>query len=282
MNLQKLFLNIENTTISDISHIDFDLQELIILEKQRLGFDDNKLVFISAGDLSRFYWCPMQTYFSLIDHELDKFSGYLQDKIEYSIKLNKLKQVPKTKQQLLSIGDDINLDDIFELLKQEEYQNKVSDKDIQNAKQELKKCKLPQEKGHHLETIYAKKYPQIHWVTKYDDFIFTCAPDGIGNDFVYEFKSSKNRYFSKQSIQKAKLQADMYCICFNKKIKVIDQLILSENKIESIEEKVDINTLNEILTSIRHIIKGNFPNPPKERFKCINCEYKSKCTIKNN
>lgn len=276
--LKELLLTIPNSKQEELK--DFDINKLLILEKQRLGFKKEDLVFISAGDFSKYYWCEMQTYFSLIKNESDKFSGYLQDKIEYSIKLNKLNKLPKTNEELLDIGNEINLEDIFQLLKREEYQNIITNEDITNAKEELDKCKLQKERGHFLETIHAKKYPQIHWIVKYKDFIFTCAPDGIQKNFVYEFKSSKNRYFSKQSIKKAKLQADIYAICFNKKTKIIEQLIVSESKIETITEEVNIDEVNSIIDQIRALIKGKLPAPPKEEFKCQSCEYKNKCKIK--
>ena len=284
MDLQKLkelFLKFDNTTIDDVSHINYDLNELLILEKKRLGFKEEDLVFISAGDFSRFYWCSMQAYFAMRKNEVYKFSGCLQDRIEYSIKLGKLDKIPKNKEELLLIGRDISLKDIFDLMKREEYQNKIGDDVVENARQELEKNKSPQERGHLLETIYARKLPQLHWFVRFDDFIFTCEPDGIGENYVYEFKSSKNRYFSVSSIEKAKLQSDIYAICFDKENKLIEQLIISKNnKIEIIKEEVDIKRVGLVINSLKEIISAKLPKLPKEKFKCRGCEYKKECQVK--
>lgn len=257
------------------------LRDLLKLEKKRLGFDENALVFISAGDLSKFYWCPMQTYFSLREHEEDKFLCYLQDRIEYSIKLTKISIIPKNEEEILKIGENLSLNNIFTLLEQREFQNQVKQSQIDIAKEELKICKTPQERGHLLETIYAKKYPQIHWVKKYDEFIFTCEPDGITETQVYEFKSSKNEYFAKEALKKARLQADIYGICFKKEEKVIDQYIISNNKIYTYIEKVRTNEIDFVINEIKKIINDNLPKKPKEEFKCRNCKYKDICRIKN-
>lgn len=254
-----------------------NLNELMNLEKERLGFKREDLVFVSSGDISKFYWCPMQTYLTLLKNEEDKFTGYLQDKIEYSIKLNKVNSVPKNEKELLKIGNDLELNDIFELLKKNSPN--FSNEEIKNAKKQLKNCKSQQEKGHIFETIYAKKLPQIHWFVKHKNFILTCMPDGISKDFVYEFKSSKNRFFSKFSIKKAKLQADIYGLCFNKENKEIDQLIVSENKIENIKEKINISEINYVIEKLNEIISGKLPKKPKEEFKCRTCEFKSKCKL---
>jgi len=253
-NIENLFLKIKNLDIDDNFHFDNDFKELIKLEKRRLGFNENNLVFVSAGDISKFYWCPMQTYFTLIENEIKKFTGYLKDKIEYSIKLKQYNKIPNNALELLEIGNDLSLNDIFNLLKTKEYNNIKTQKEILKAKQELKQCKAPTKRGHYLETIYAKQYPKIHWFIKYDNFIFTCEPDGIKEDFVYEFKSSKNRYFAKQSILKAQLQSDIYCLCFNKKKKIIDDFIISENKIETIREEINIDRLNNIIEEIKKIL----------------------------
>lgn len=282
MNLQKIKQILNQIEKRNSSRISFTLnsKELMKLEKQRLGFNQNDLVFVSAGDFSKFYWCPMQTYFSLKQNETKKFEGYLLDKIQYSFELGDLKKLPQTKNELLSIGDKIKLKDIYQLLKQKKYSNIKTQEQIIDAKKQLKQCTLQTEKGHYLETIYAQTFSQIHWFVKYKNFIFTCEPDGISEEFVYEFKSSKNTYFSKQSMQKAKLQTDIYAVCFNQKNKRIDQLITSTNKIQKIEESLNIKRLDFVIEQINNIIKGVLPSPPYQKFKCNNCEYKNECTIK--
>jgi len=281
-NVENLFLKIKKLNTDNIYDLYDELNELLKLEKKRLGFNENNLVFVSAGDISKFYWCPMQTHFTLIENEVKKFAGYLKDKIEYSTKLEKYNKVPNNYSELLEIGDNLVLNDVFKLLKRVEYSNIVNENDIWQAKKNLKGCKLPIKRGHYLEIIHAKKYPKIHWFIKYKNLIFTCEPDGITDDFVYEFKSSKNRYFSKQSTLKAKLQADIYCLCFDMKKKIIDNFIISENKIESITEAFNIKNLDLVIEEMKKIIAGNLPHPPKEKFKCKSCRYKDKCVIKHS
>jgi len=279
--LQNLFLEFKNTSEDEIKHLNFDLNYLMELEKVNFGFKKDDLVFISAGDFSRFYWCPMESYLSCKENELIKYFGYLKDKIEYTIKLNKLEKIPKTEQELIKIGMNLTLNEIFILLKRKEYYNNVSPEEIEIAKTKLKTETKQQIKGIYLEIIHAKKMPKIHWVKKYKNFIFTCAPDGIDEDYVYEFKSSKNSFFGDLNLNKAKLQADLYGICFNKKFKLIEQLILTTNKLNIIKEKINLNEVNRVILEFNNILKGKLPKSPKEEFKCKVCKYKNICKIKN-
>ena len=53
---------------------------------------------------------------------------------------------------------------------------------------------FPMIRGEFLETTKAEQYPTIRWNFEWDDYVIVGIPDGITNNFVYEFKTTRNKF----------------------------------------------------------------------------------------
>jgi len=98
-----------------------ELEKLLFIEKERRGFEKNKLVFIGMANISSYYWCAIKSLLKSKEVELDFFHAYLYDRICYSLELGYIKEIPKRiDKEILEIGNEINFNDIEKLLKMKE------------------------------------------------------------------------------------------------------------------------------------------------------------------
>ncbi|GAJ25063.1 unnamed protein product, partial [marine sediment metagenome] len=93
-----------------------ELEKLLLLEKEKRGVGKNKLVFIGMANIADYYWCAMQSLFKSKKMELDFFHAYLHDRVYYSFHLGLITNLPKNKEKLLEIGNEITLKDVEKLL----------------------------------------------------------------------------------------------------------------------------------------------------------------------
>lgn len=139
----------------------------------------------------------------------------------------------------------------------------------------------PLERGIFEELNRAEHYPTFRYHFNWKNYIIEGAPDGIGPDFCYEFKTTANEFLCNFIKPMAIAQANIYSYLFEKpKIKVQIKLMNKVNERSIIiEQKTDerhavhtLNTMDKLLTN-----KMN-PIPPKQ-WKCKSCEYRSECRI---
>jgi hypothetical protein len=98
-----------------------ELEKLLFIEKERRGFEKNKLVFIGMANISSYYWCSIKSLLKSKKDELGFFHAYLHDRICYSLELGYIKEIPKRiDKEILEIGNEINFNDIEKPLKIEE------------------------------------------------------------------------------------------------------------------------------------------------------------------
>lgn len=256
---------------------ELDENELMNLEKERLGISREKLVFIGMANLSKYYWCAWQYYLKSKKNELDFFAAYFDDRLEYSKQLGILKKIPKTEKEKLKVGDDINFKHIQKLLNKKEA-IMTSHETKEEVKKLLKEENNPLAKGSYYETLYAENYPSIRWNFRYKDIVILGIPDGIADDFVYEFKyTSRKRYFL-QTCRTARLQADFYGHYFNRSKKKIQIYCEEENKIHTYFEDVDNTEIMELLEKWTQMINGKLPLKPQS-WKCNKCEFRDECVL---
>lgn len=234
--LQDIFRKHSNFSENKISSLNYNGVELLKLEKQRRNIDKNKLLFVSANNFSKLLLNSNLAIENMKKNELDKFGAYFWDRIEYSLKLNLVKIFPKNNLELLKIGDNLKFENI---IKFKSIKNEIDEKEKIELLNKIKENLNPLIRGNIAEKLFAKKLETIHFYNEYKNLIFTGEPDGITQDYVYEFKSHKNIYLANKYLESAKLQADIYCLCFNKKTKIIEQYIMSLKK--SKQYKFDFN-----------------------------------------
>lgn len=290
-----------------------EVEKLLLLEKKRRGVSKNKLVFIGMADVADYYWCAMRSLLKNKEMELDYFSAYLHDRILYSLELGYVKQLPKKKEDLLRIGDDITYNDIEKLLKEkaENQESKnihvclasciVTDKEGNEvmvinpdlpqeermyyeaqAKSEGIRVASPEEfphiRGRFLGTTRAEQYPTIRWNFEWDEYVIIGVPDGITDNFVYEFKTTGSRFLMYYVKPVAFAQADLYGYFFRRDTKRVQIYIVEEGVTKTWEVGVDINNALEILEEFKAIDEGAKPIPPK-KWKCKTCEFKERCGL---
>lgn len=282
-------------------------EELLLLEKERRGVDPNKLVFIGMMDTANYYWCAMKSLLSNRKTELGYFTAYLHDRISYSSKLGYLDKLPKSEVELLEIGDKIRFHDIEELLKQRAQKHPtrtywtsymtVTDKDGREVKlpknplfreteDQLKDItreleRDPIERGVFYEQAYAEYYPTIRWNFTWNGYVVVGVPDGITKEFVYEFKTARNRYLMNFVKPVALTQADLYGCFFRRDKKRVQIYVVEEATTETWEDEVDKAKAEEVLNKFKSVDGGINPIPPK-KWKCKSCEFQEACEIKGN
>lgn len=130
------------------------------------------------------------------------------------------------------------------------------------------------------EQIYGRKLPTLRYHFKFKDYIIEAVPDGITDDYCYEFKSTGNRflyYFIKPC---AIDQAMLYSYFFKRKNYVVEIYMRDEGKKEVIEGKLDKKKAKAILNRMDKLLRGVIkPRPPKP-FKCKNCHFSKECPIR--
>jgi len=285
-----------------------NFEKLLSLEKKRRKIDKSELVFVGMANIASYRWCGAKAILHSREVELDFFRAYLVDRIRYSFELNLIDKLPKKQEALLYIGDEITYNDIERLLKKrcETFQEKSIDTEfyylmsVKNGKafinpflppeqkevaKEIAKKEgyqivddLPMERGefYHLED--PEKYPTIRWNFNWENYVIVGVPDGITDDFVYEYKTTnKSLHYIKPV---AFAQADLYGYFFKRPKKRVKIFVKKENKTYVWEEKVDVENALDILKKFKLADKEGWVIPPKN-WKCKICKYKEKCKLKN-
>jgi hypothetical protein len=90
------------------------------LEKQRLGFEETRLVFVGMANIAEYRWCPAKAILMSREDELKIFiSSYLYDRLAYSCALGLIRKPPDSVSELLAIGDEIEFGHVEKLLRKE-------------------------------------------------------------------------------------------------------------------------------------------------------------------
>lgn len=288
-----------------------ELEKLLLLEKEKRGVDNAKLVFIGMADIAQYYWCAMKSLLKSKEMELAFFSCYLYDRFLYSFHLGFINRLPKSKKELLEVGSEVTFTDIEKLLKerakidrdihvrfdastiidkngndvmvinpdlsQEEiiyYEEEAKSKGIRIASPE----KYPLIRGELLENTKAEKYPTIRWNFDWNDYVVVGVPDGITDSFVYEFKTTRSRFFMYYIKPVALTQADIYGYFFKRAKKRVQIYIVDEKITETGEDKVRQDEALKVLKNFKKVDEGWTPPSPKI-WKCKSCEFKDICKL---
>ncbi len=308
------------------------LEKLLELEKERRGFDKDRLVFIGMANVANYYWCAMRAYLKCREHELGFFGAYLDDRISYSLELGYIQSesiwplVRTGDRELLAIGDNIGLNDIERLLRAEKERwmersrqsegierddfqvwflppillddkgNRVMAIDPDDYDVEIRELyesvaesegiiivdpeEYPILRGESRHMLTAESYPSIRWNFEWGGYVLLGIPDGITDDFVYEFKSTRNRFLMRFNKPIAFAQADLYGFFFKRRMKRVQIYVEEERQTETWMENVDGENAVSVLEKFMRVDQGELPPPPKN-WKCKKCEYRSECPHHN-
>ncbi len=270
-----------NPEDSESAELLFEIEdtELMNIEKERLGFSKDELVFIGISNLSNYYWCGWQYFLKAQREELMFFMSYFVDRLEYSIELGLIKKPPKDIKKLLKVGDKIKFSDIERLL--EKRAKKVINLDPSFFESyKIASDTHPFIKGTIYELIKAEKYPSIRWNFTYKNIVLVGIPDGITKEFVYEFKYTRKCSYIKQTLIKATMQADVYGLFFQRPKRRVQIFCEEKDKIYTYVDPINKQRVIDLLEKWIDMKNGKLPKKPKS-WKCNNCEFRNNCVLLN-
>jgi CRISPR/Cas system-associated exonuclease Cas4 (RecB family) len=125
----------------------------------------------------------------------------------------------------------------------------------------------------------AETYPTIRWNFVWHDYVVVGVPDGIMDNFVYEFKSTASRFLCNYYIKPVALaQADIYGYFFRRRRKRVQIYVMEEDNTQTWDELVSEERALKTLNDFERIDKGELAKPAKA-WKCKSCEFTSSCPI---
>ncbi len=293
------------------------LRNLLLLEKERRDTTADKLVFIGMRNVAHYYWCAMEAVFRSRSRELKLFKAYLGLRLYYSYLLGLINEIPKQLEALLRVGNELKIEDIetdtaskigdkdMEIVigtggrvvatatttdsgevvatvhpdlpsEKRKHLEDLFGVDEDSVHADSKK--YPMIRGQHLEMMKAEQYPTASWNFEWRKYVIGGTPEGITDDFVYEFKTTKNNFLMMFYKPVALVQADLYGYFFGRDVKRVQMYIEEKNEIETWEQKVDKTKVETVLKNFRRVDEGWLPPPPKS-WKCNSCEFLTDCAI---
>lgn len=154
--------------------------------------------------------------------------------------------------------------------------------EIENGKPLWTKRSYARARGKLLHELnnYKNKYKSFRWHFPWDNYIVTGIPDGIGNNFIYEYKSAKDKYYYHNYIRAiANSQADLYGYFFEKQEKKIETVFMKEGESKKINDKTDIDNASNILNIFKSTLTGNLDHIAPVEWKCKKCDYYDECEV---
>lgn len=129
------------------------------------------------------------------------------------------------------------------------------------------------------EALYAEIYPTIKTFWKWKDYYIVGVPDGLTDEFCYEFKSAAVDFLFIYTKPVAVTQAILYSYFFKKPKIRVQIRIRKTGEIKTVERETTEEEGVKILERMDGLLKGKRkPQPPKQ-WKCKNCDFKKECNI---
>ncbi len=143
--------------------------------------------------------------------------------------------------------------------------------------EDLKALTLPPLiRGEILQKLFKNRYVSLRWYFPWGDYVVLGIPDGITEDMVYEFKTTRNRFLLLYAKYPALAQADLYGYFFKRGKKLVEIYVLEEDELHRFEDGVDHQNALGTLKSFYEVDHGAEPPPPKP-WKCKSCEFRDMC-----
>jgi hypothetical protein len=294
------------------------LESLLMLEKERRGVSQETLVFVGMHNVAQHWWCTQQAVLKSRANELGFFAAYLSDRIVYAHRLGLVTKLPKSPKALLGVGNDIALEDVEKLLKEEAAQledrvkllassqvtwlyQDMEEKDGKRTRlinpdlppaQKVAYAQIAEKEGRRVidlendpklrgkiyQSLRAERYPTIRWHFPWDRYSVVGVPDGITKDCVYEFKTTNRLFYLGESKPIAFAQADLYGLFFRRPNKRVQIYVVEKDATKTWEEPVDAINAEATLAAFARVDAGE-PAPPPRAWKCRLCEFRVTCPI---
>lgn len=128
--------------------------------------------------------------------------------------------------------------------------------------------------------LFAERYPTVKTFFTWGKYTVLACPDGISDDFCYEFKSTSNPFLYFYVKPVALSQVHIYSY-FYKKPKVRAQIrIRSTEEIKTIKGRRDNTRVAKALDTMDKLLMGKIKPIPPRAWKCKKCEYRKECPVR--
>ncbi len=147
--------------------------------------------------------------------------------------------------------------------------------------EDLEKMELPPKlRGEALEFLLRTgRYVTFRWHFPWRDYVVVGVPDGITEELVYEFKTTRDKFLMRFIKYPALAQADLYGYFFKRGKKLVEIYVLKEDELYRFEDNVDHQNALDTLKSFYEVDHGAEPLPPKP-WKCKSCEFRDTCDMR--
>jgi hypothetical protein len=294
------------------------LKYLIMLEKERRGVSPDSLVFVGIANMASQWWCTQQAVLQSRANELHFFAVYLSDRILFAHRLGLVTHLPRSNKALLDVGSEISWEDVEQLLKEDAdkaeklsncfakaggswiYEDRIDrsgnrtrliNPDLPPEETQLWEElatvegvrvigleEAPKRRGEIYQESRAEKYPTIRWHFPWDNYSVSGMPDGLTDDFAYEYKTTRSRFLFRFMKPVALAQADLYAHFFHRLRKRVQIEIIEEGIVETCVEAADAVRAEDTLAAFARVDAGEPARPPKA-WKCSKCNFRPSCPI---
>lgn len=287
------------------------LRKFLLEEKRRAGLGGDDLYHIGMANTAGWWWCARKSVLSNRNMELLYFAAHLDDRVNYSKILGYIDDLTyrrflsRRRDEVISALPELTKADIEKVMKTiprsvpatelipEEVARDLADTMGVSDVADLYAMKNEKavvvgaidgsgaiKEGVRLHLTRAERYPTIRWAFRWRDFMVTGVPDGITDEFVYEFKTVENKFLLYFVRPVAFIQADLYGYFFGRPRKKVQIFIRNTGEIKTWIEPVDAARAEETLQSLWSAVRRGSPTPKPKEWKCRKCEYRERCCSK--
>ncbi|AFK94283.1 MULTISPECIES: hypothetical protein [Thermoanaerobacterium] len=252
---------IGNNAISSDEVLYQSVLDYILKMRFKNLYSDESPIFLGTSNIAQQFWCQTSVIYKSIEDEYMFKTVY--------------ERIIKEK------GENLPIEEINKLIENEQQ------KEVDNNNSNIKiiygnPFSLdPLIRGKADESLYAEKYPKFMYYFKYRNKIIIAAPDGITDDFCYEFKSTSSEFLLRYVQPVALAQASLYSYFFKRPKIRVQIYITATKKIKTIEEDLSTEKVEKYLNDMIDLLEGKREIILPKEWKCKNCKYKKYCFQKN-
>lgn len=254
-------------------------QQLLALSKERAGQPIERVRFACVSDITKFYWCGLMSVLRAREREQMFFDIYLTDRLAAALLTRRIKEIP---------ADDGAILDVCEGFDGERPPAHVWRRAAHASEPDWETLALVREHaepagamqlGDLGETLLARSLPTARWHFAWRDLVIVCEPDGITDDYVYEFKTTKQKSLSEQR-KRAITQAQLGAFFFGREV-IETEVVALDTKSTKRDREPLSKTASETLLNKFVRAEAGEPIPPPRPYKCKTCDYfdTSACTL---
>lgn len=125
---------------------------------------------------------------------------------------------------------------------------------------------------------FAEKYPTIMTFWEWENRYIVGFPDGLTDEFVYEFKSVNSYYLLQYLKPLALAQAGLYAYFLDRPKIRVQIRVKQANKIETYEQRSNPDSALDLLKTMLALLEDRIkPQPQGMAWKCKSCSFRTLC-----